>query len=538
MGRWDNGFVDPPVGDDRSTVARPIALLVGAVLLLLATACSDLIDQTAGGPRLANDGLRTGPGDSVVVGRGLVVGGDGAITVHPAEGEPLPLSVEGNVVATFDDGAGGLVYITDNAAPTLTVHHLPAASNSSFTVVQDLGRVLDEGIFNGQLAVLAVNEPVGTPLGTLLAVQLDGTTQPLFQPPPTAVQVEFGGSRMLIGHVDSGLGCAWLEVVDLSGAPQEVLPEELPRQADCGSAEAQPQLPLASLADDGKRLAVAQPTAVPGQSQVRILDLDLATESLVVVDNLQRIDMDLTGGIAVTAEGVVELSAEGGQTWLTPFPPDSSGDDLLKRLRAELRLDPALVEGRPVATSSEAPPGAVPVQGETSLGPGSVGEAVSNWQLSLNRWLSVAETVGLPRIPVTGVYDPATAGLSDIFFQSTGRPVDGTVDQLDLEELERTVTAMEAGPGVIQEGARGRVVGTWQQDLAAWLDLAEPEGVTRGVSPDGIFGEGTAEVTAAFEQAVGNQVDGIVQPGDRVAMTQTLTELGAFGAPIPAPQVG
>jgi len=517
-------------------MVKPIALLMGAVLLV-ATACSDLIDQTAGGPRLGNDPLRAGPGGTVVIDRGLVVSGDGVITVHPAEGDPVPLAVDGNVVATYDDGAGGLVYVTADANATMTVHHLPAGSNSSFTVGQGMGQVLDEGIFNGQQAVLAVPEAAGSPLGVLLAVQLDGTTQPLFQPPPTAVQVELGGARLLIGHVDPALACAWLEVVDLTGQPQEVLPEELPSQADCGSEAALPQLPLASLADDGKRLAIAQPTAVPGQSQVRILDLDLGSEALVVIDNLQRLDMDLTGGIAVTAEGIVEIGTEGGQTWLTPFPGESTGEDPLQRLRGELRLDPALVEGRPVAASSEAPPGAAPAQGEVSLGPGSVGEAVSNWQLSLNRWLSVAESVGLPRIPVTGVYDQATAGLSDIFFQANARPVDGTVDQVDLEELERAVTVLEAGPGIIQDGARGRLVATWQQDLAAWLNLAQPEGVDRAVSPDGIFGEGTAEVTEAFEQAVGNQPDGIVQPADRAAMSQTLTDLGAFAAPIPAPQV-
>jgi peptidoglycan hydrolase-like protein with peptidoglycan-binding domain len=514
--------------------AAPV--LAGLLVAMLA-GCSDLIDQTAGGPRLAGEEPRVGADDAVVVEQGLVVGGDGEITIFPSAGKPIELAVAGTVVATYEDGAGGLVYVTTAPdQPGLTVQHLPAGSTNAYTVAHGLGQVLGNGILNGKPALLAAAEPAGSPIGALQAIQLDGTVQTLFQPPPTAVKVDQGGQRLVIGHQDAALGCGWIEVVDLQGQPEEVLPPGAPSQDGCGGDGAQPQAPPSSLSDDGRRLAIAEPAEQPGMSQIRIVDLDLHDETLVLAANLQRLDLDLEGGMAITTDGIVEIGSAGGQTWLTPFPGEAGVEDPIQRLQTELRLDPALVDGRHVALSSERPPGARAVEGPVSIGPGSVGEAVSDWQSKLNRWLGVAETVVQPRIAISGIFDEATVALSNVFFEATARAADGSVDQADLEELDRQLAVLEAGPGLIQEGARGRVVAIWQQDLAAWRELAQPEGVSR-VSADGIYGKGTAEVTAAFETAVGNSSDGIVQPADRAAMTQTLIGLGVFARQVPPPQL-
>jgi peptidoglycan hydrolase-like protein with peptidoglycan-binding domain len=81
----------------------------------------------------------------------------------------------------------------------------------------------------------------------------------------------------------------------------------------------------------------------------------------------------------------------------------------------------------------------------------------------------------------------------------------------------------------VQRGDRGEIVEGWQIQLAAWVEAAQPEDVRRSVGADGVFGRGTEDVTLAFETAVGNRADGIVQPIDRTAMASLLAELESGG---------
>jgi peptidoglycan hydrolase-like protein with peptidoglycan-binding domain len=310
-------------------------------------------------------------------------------------------------------------------------------------------------------------------------------------------------------------------VLDLTGAAQPA-PPIIPSEPIC--AEGGGALPATSLSDDGRRLGISNTTE--SGNEVRIVDLDLGTEEVVVVPDVQSLRLGLAGGVVISSQGVVELSdTESNQSWLRPFPPETTSTDHIQRIEAPLQLNAGVARGEPVTTSAAEPPGATPVTGEVVLAAGSTGEVVIDWQRRLNRWLAVSNLPDVEPIPRTGVYDPATQTLTTLFLQAAQLADDGSIDTRDLDELNQLTVVLESSVGVVQRGDRGEIVEGWQAQLAAWVEGAQPEDVPSRVGADGVFGKNTEEVTLAFETASGNRPDGIVQPADRTAMASALVEL-------------
>jgi peptidoglycan hydrolase-like protein with peptidoglycan-binding domain len=327
----------------------------------------------------------------------------------------------------------------------------------------------------------------------------------------------------VIGHVDRSASppCSWIEVLDLTGAAQPA-PPIVPSEPTC--AEGGGALPATSLSDDGRRLGISNTTE--SGNEVRIVDLDLGTEQVVVVPDVQSLRLGLAGGLVVSSQGVVELSdTEGNQSWLRPFPPETTSADHFQRIEAPLQLDADVARGEPVTTTAAEPPGAVPPAGAVVLAPGSTGEVVIDWQRRLNRWLAVSNLPDIAPVERTGVYDPMTQTVTALFLEAAQLADDGSIDTRDLDEMNRLTAVLESSIGVVQRGDRGEVVEGWQSQLAVWVEGAQPEDVPGRVGADGVFGKGTEEVTLAFETAVGNRADGIVQPIDRTAMASLLAEL-------------
>jgi peptidoglycan hydrolase-like protein with peptidoglycan-binding domain len=337
------------------------------------------------------------------------------------------------------------------------------------------------------------------------------------------VTVHQGGQRIVIGHVDRAASppCSWIEVLDLTGAAQPV-PPSIPSEPTC--AEGGGALPVIDLSDDGRRLGIS--SSSEAGNEVRIVDLDLGTEQVVVVPDVQALRLGVAGGLVVSSQGVVELSdTESSQSWLRPFPPDTTSADHFERIEAPLQLNADVARGRLVTTSAAAPPGAAPVTGEVVLAPGSTGEVVVDWQRRLNRWLAVSNIPDIDPIGRTGVYDPPTQSLTTLFLQAGQLPDDGSIDTRDLDQLNQLTAVLESSVGIVQRGDRGEIVEGWQAQLAAWVEGAQPEDAPSRVGADGVFGRNTEDVTVAFETAVGNPADGIVQPSDRTAMASALVEI-------------
>lgn len=498
------------------------------------TACSLPISDDSDGAATvdAEPTARTIDDSAVVVESALLVAGDDGITVYPDSDDPFPIVTGEPVTATFEDGAGGLLYATGEPGGRQVVRHIPAGSAESFTLVDDLTQVFDLGIFQGLPAVIGARQVDPSSPSTLFAVQLTGEAQRLFDLPATTASVDQGGARIVLGHVDGSVAppCTWFEIRDAAGEILEP-PPGLPSEPTC--VEGVDQLPPTSLSTDGRRFAIGA-AGEDGSTAIRIVDLDLGGEQVVLVPDARAVDVGLTGGLVISTAGVVELAGSGNQTWLRPFPPDVDASDTISLLHSPLRLDPGVAGGETVAISDADPPGVVFLAGDVLIGPGSAGETVLNWQRQLNRWLNVSDLEEREPVAMTGVYDLPTQDLTGAFVASSGLQDDGTIDERDLDELTRQIAILENGPGVIGNGDSGNVVIRWQTQLARWIDLVQPEGLRRGVNPDGVFGDGTEDAMRVFEEATGNRQDGIVQPSDRAAMEQALIDLGAAAVAEPA----
>lgn len=506
-------------------MARELWASLGLALVLAGCSLPSLDGATDGdGESGRAVPVATSPGSATVVEDALLVGGDDSIVVHPAEGDPFPIVTGEPVAATFEDGAGGLLYVTDAGGDRRAVRHIPAGSGEAYTLVDDLTHVYDMGIVRGLPAVLGSRRPSDGAPTTLVAVHLTGEEQPLVEIPATAERVDQGGARIVLGHVDRSTTpvCTWIEVLELSG---QVLPPPPGLSDDPTCEEGVNNLPMTALSTDGRRFAIAQPDAEG--TAIRVVDLDLGDEQVILVPDARSLDLGLSGGLVVSGAGVVELSPS-GQTWLRPLPPDTEPSDPIELLSSPLRIGSDVADGDAVALSDEQPPGVVFLAGEVLIGRGSAGETVLNWQRQLNRWLAVTDDLpDRTYLGLTGVYDAATETLTNDFVARAGLNDDGQIDERELDELNRRVAVLENGPGIIQDGDSGDIVARWQLQLDRWAELAEPEDLRGSVRPDGLFGDGTEDAQLVFEQAVGNREDGIVQPADRAAMEQALIDLGA-----------
>ena len=158
---------------------------------------------------------------------------------------------------------------------------------------------------------------------------------------------------------------------------------------------------------------------------------------------------------------------------------------------------------------------------------GDRGDRVAALQDQLNVFIGFSD-VGMDILREDGQFGPNTMAAVETFERYAGLAVDGVVTRADLAVLDETVGRLldEAAASTVALGDRGRLVEVWQDQLAEWLELT---GSARaGIAVDGVFGAATRAATIEFETSAGVQVDGIVEPVDRVRLRDALARLRAI----------
>ncbi len=156
---------------------------------------------------------------------------------------------------------------------------------------------------------------------------------------------------------------------------------------------------------------------------------------------------------------------------------------------------------------------------------GDRGDRVAGLQDLLNDFIALAD-VSMDVIREDGIFGPDTAAAQGTFERYAGLVDDEIASQIDIDTLESTVATLDgdAADSVVGLGDEGPLVASWQDKLDQWLRLT---GSTVGIAVDGVLGPSTAEATRVFEDARGLQVDGVVEPEDRVSMREALADLRA-----------
>ncbi len=157
---------------------------------------------------------------------------------------------------------------------------------------------------------------------------------------------------------------------------------------------------------------------------------------------------------------------------------------------------------------------------------GERSDRVAGLQDLLNDFIALAD-VAMDVIREDGIFGPNTAAALGTFERYANLPDDEVATQTDLAVLENTVATLEAdaADSVVGAGDEGAFVSSWQDKLDQWLRLTGVD--ADGIAVDAIFGPSTVEATRTFEDARGLQVDGVVEPEDRVSMRNALAALRA-----------
>lgn len=168
-----------------------------------------------------------------------------------------------------------------------------------------------------------------------------------------------------------------------------------------------------------------------------------------------------------------------------------------------------------------------PVSAQTidqSLALGDRGAAVRNAQDLLNDFLALSVS-DQPLISEDGIFGPNTRDAVESFEDTIGLSINGVLTPSDFAELRDTVEELESvtESSNVELGDDGRLVETWQVQLNDWSRLADVELLP--LEADSVYGPNTAAGTRQFEQSAGLQVDGIVEPEDRIALRETLADL-------------
>ncbi len=159
-----------------------------------------------------------------------------------------------------------------------------------------------------------------------------------------------------------------------------------------------------------------------------------------------------------------------------------------------------------------------------ALRSGDQGTRVDDLQDLLNDFIGLSD-VGLDVIAEDGVFGPATQTAVETFERYAGRVDDAVVGNGDLDALRSVVAELErqSPVSVISTGDTGRSVEVWQVRLNTWIDLTGVD--VAPVAVDGVFGPSTTRATIQFEERSGAQVDGIVEPDDRVTIRSIIAEV-------------
>ncbi len=155
---------------------------------------------------------------------------------------------------------------------------------------------------------------------------------------------------------------------------------------------------------------------------------------------------------------------------------------------------------------------------------GSSGLLVQSAQSLLNTFIALADhDIGL--LTEDGFYGRETRDTVLLFEDSEGLSVDGIMTRADFDGLRLVVAALEreAPASVLAEGDSGQAVRVWQDQISEWLRLSSID--LDPIRIDGVFGPSTTRATIAFQRRVGLQVDGVVEPEDRVALRDDLRRL-------------
>lgn len=217
---------------------------------------------------------------------------------------------------------------------------------------------------------------------------------------------------------------------------------------------------------------------------------------------IARTDTDAVTGDFDTIASVGEGSPEGTGTVVAGC---GLGED---DPRAELTV-----------SADATPAGFAPVaRGETGL-------RVAWWQDRLNEWLDLVDHELHP-ISVDGIFGPETETATLEFQRWSDRlEADATVEPTDRVALRDAIEALEADQdqvaAPVERGDRGELVAWWQEELNEWLLLSGHE--LHPIAVDAIFGPETEGATLEFQEATeGLEADGVVGPGDRVALESYL----------------
>ena len=163
------------------------------------------------------------------------------------------------------------------------------------------------------------------------------------------------------------------------------------------------------------------------------------------------------------------------------------------------------------------------------LSVGDSGSLVQTTQSLLNEYFGYADLDAGP-ISEDGLYGRNTRDAARVFEANEGLVEDGVLTRSDIDRLRSAVAELEnaAADSTIQLDDRGDLVETWQRPLAEWIRLSGSD--LEPISVDGVFGDSTFRATTRFERVAGLQVDGIVEPEDRVALREAVERLRAEAA--------
>lgn len=157
---------------------------------------------------------------------------------------------------------------------------------------------------------------------------------------------------------------------------------------------------------------------------------------------------------------------------------------------------------------------------------GDAGDLVADVQLLVNDVIAFAD-LDVALLVDDGVYGRLTRNAVAIVEASLGRTDDGVASADDIDAFRVAVSALEsaAAPSVIAEGDVGPLVEAWQRRLDTWLRLS---GESDRPAVDAVFGSTTDAATRRVEAALGLQVDGVVEPEDRAAISADIERLRAI----------
>lgn len=157
---------------------------------------------------------------------------------------------------------------------------------------------------------------------------------------------------------------------------------------------------------------------------------------------------------------------------------------------------------------------------------GDAGALVQSTQALLNQYFAYQD-IAISLIIEDGLYGRNTRDAARVFERSEDVPDDGVMTVADIDRLRIAVARLEASSAdsVIELGDAGPLVNTWQRPLAEWIRLSGRD--LEPIVSDGVFGDSTYRATTRFERVSGLQVDGIVEPEDRVGLREALERLRA-----------